>query len=386
MSKKAILFTTRFLEKNGYLFNSDSLTACDHAFEKNKVYCDFFLGNENRDELKSYLCDEYYKDTICSFLKIPNIPENSLDDLLNQVSENFPEYDEFLDKTDGSRCLKVYKEGVEHKTFLFPRKIECKNNKLHFGEEEVSKNELVKYIKSCHNEAINKLRINIDCPYDYNTLLAMRFKLYKLKIEADNVVAYAVWPLRKTCDSSLKTKWYEALCTEIVNDNKDKEGNIEINEIDLFLHDVDIRPSTTYTVWEKDAKYDFLDKSISLNIALFQHSNDPVAALLSTTDNVGGTVKKAIDLIHEAKYGSITFELLSDLDDILAMWHVRPHDTLTSEFKQIIISLQKAWDEREWETDFPYLKKVYEDKLEIGQNLKELNLELDNAIRKISSL
>lgn len=381
-----MLFTTRFLETNGRLFNTNSVDTCDHSFESNKAYCDFFLGKETRDELKKFICDEYYKDSLCSFWDEYDWRDKSLDDIMEAISEKDSAYDNVLGEIDESRCISTYVEEREQKTYLFPKKLAFQNNILSLNGE-LPKNELVKYIKSCKIKSLKKLRINIDCPDDYDDLLTLRFKLYKLKLPNNNIVAYAVWPLARPCDDKqMQIKWYEALYTEIINDNLDDEGKSKIEEVNLFLHDADIKPSTPFTVWEKNAKYPFVKQDAPLNIALFQHSNDPVAALLSTTDNVGGTVKKAIDLIHEAKFGSITFELLSDLDDILAMWHVRPHDTLTSEFKQIIISLQKAWDEREWETDFPYLKKVYEDKLEIGQNLKELNLELDNAIRKISSL
>lgn len=385
MNKKAVLFTTRFLETNGRLFNTNSVDTCDHSFESNKAYCDFFLGKETRDELKKFICDEYYKDSLCSFWDEYDWRDKSLDDIMEAISEKDSAYDNVLGEIDESRCISTYVEEREQKTYLFPKKLAFQNNILSLNGE-LPKNELVKYIKSCKNKSLKKLRINIDCPNDYDDLLTLRFKLYKLKLPNNNIVAYAVWPLARPCDDKqMQIKWYEALYTEIINDNLDDEGKSKIEEVNLFLHDADIKPSTPFTVWEKNAKYPFVKQDAPLNIALFQHSNDPIATILSKSLEEGEKViEMALQLMHNAKYGAIVYDILTEMDDILAIWHSCSDDKLVNEFKQKAILLKEIWNESTWEKDFPTICNILNYGFDVGKNLTLINSEINKAICKIS--
>lgn len=385
MNKKAVLFTTRFLETNGRLFDINSVDACVRSFESNKAYCDFFLGKETRDEVKEFICDEYYKDSLCCFFDKDDWRDKSLDDIMAALSETNSAYDDILGEIDESRCISTYVEGREQKTHLFPKELVFRNNIISLNKE-VPKNKLVKYIKSCKIKPLNKLRINIDCPEDYDNLFTLRFKLYKLKLTSNNIVAYAVWPLSRPCDDNqMQIKWYEALYTEIINDNLDKEGKSKIEEVNLFLHDADIKPSTPFTVWEKNAKYSFVKQDVPLNIALFQHSNDPIATILRKSLEEGEKeMGMALQLIHNVKYGANVFELLTEMDDILAIWHSCSDEKIAKEFKEKAKNLEKTWDETVWKEDFPTISKITNDGINIGENLILINSEINNAIYKTS--
>lgn len=202
----------------------------------------------------------------------------------------------------------------------------------------------------------------------------------------NNIVAYAVWPLSRPCnDKQMQKKWYEALYTEIINDNLDEKGESEIEEVNLFLHDADIKPSTPFTVWEKNAKYSFVKQGIPLNIALFQHSNDPIAKILSKSLEEGEKeIGMALQLMHDVKYGAIVYDLLTEMDDILAIWHSCSDKKMAEEFKQKAIILKGKWDETVWEKDFPTIRKIINDNIDIGENLNLINSEINNAIYNIS--
>ena len=319
--KIAVLFTTRFLERNGKLFDAESIVECNKSFESNETYCDFFLGEETRDELKEFVCDEYYKDSLCSFFNRNDLRDKNLDDIIKVLGETDSIYNDALNEIKKNRCKIILKDGKTQIKHIFPKRLVFKNNTISLLNESPKKNELVKYIKSCKIESLKKLRINIDCQEDYDDLLSFRFKLYKLNM-ANNIVAYAVWPLSRPCNNEeMQKKWYKALYTEIINDNLDEKGESEIEEVNLFLHDADIKPSTPFTVLKINAEYDFVKQGgVPLNIALFQH-NDKIGGILKTVPDNDEEKKKLLESANNKIENVRKLSFLNELSDFVAYWH-----------------------------------------------------------------
>ena len=381
MSKKAVLFSTRFLEKDGMLFDASSLVKCEHAFESNIFYGNFFLNDKIPKDLQIFLCEEYYKRNLGCLLKDVNVSEESLSNIMTKVRDQHPQFTNIIN--DIRKVCRSFKLSDIPKTFSFPQ--------LKFEEGlpsllgEVPKNELIQIIRSNISQELNQLRINIDSEVAYPEMLKLRFKLYKLEHGDKTIKAYAVWPLHDPCSSSMTSDWYNALCTEIINDNKE-EGEIDIDEIFLILHDGDIKPHTTFNVRERNvrnSKYSFLPDGISLNIALFQHSNDPIASLLiNREDNKSELIKKAIGLISSAKCGTIVYELLADMDDLIALWHTDSPNA-TSDFKDKAVQLKQSMESNLWTECFQTVQSVLDGTKSIGDVLDSLNREINNAIRKL---
>ena len=312
-SKKVILFSTRFLENDATLFNE--CTTVEGAFCENDAYCEFFLNDNANVDLKKYLYDEYV---------IPHLKACFPNDIGSEVDTFQAALEPLISKYPSSLYNTIREERRNGYPHVFNiNKYQLQENGDNTDDEKyVPKKDLLRYILSCTKEDIKKIRLDIDCnlsSYD----ITWRFKLYKLQLPEDcGYSAYAVWSLNEQISHN-EFKWYEALCNEILNQEK---GN-EIEGIYLFLHDKDITSSTfnvrhsNITNKDENGLFSYLQDDIKLNVALFQH-NDLIGKVLSSNPK---NIKERIELLEVSckevvvRGGKLAF--LNELSDYVAYWH-----------------------------------------------------------------
>lgn len=128
-----------------------------------------------------------------------------------------------------------------------------------------------------------------------NTFVFPRFTLYSMnepdKIDQDEKIVYAVWPLEE--QSVPKNKWLDALCDEILErHNTDKEI-----EIYLVLHGKDLYAQQTFKIEEIQKKI----QNFTRSVAVFEHTIDPVAEILSKKSLTPAKVVERIECLFHWK-------------------------------------------------------------------------------------
>jgi len=307
-AKRVILFSTRFLENDTAFFKES--TTVKKAFLENESYCEFFLNNNANDELKHYLYDEY----VIPHLK-KHFPEDVGSDVITFQKALEPlksKYPSLYNTIRGER-----RRGYPH-VFNINKYLSQDNDNNTDNEKDVPKKDLLSFILSCTKEDVKKIKLDIDCDLS-SYEITWRFKLYKLQLpENCGYSAYAVWSLNELISHD-EFKWYEALCKEILNQEK---GN-EIEKIYLFLHDKDITSSTFkvrhYNKTNEDSLFSYLQDRIKLYVALFQH-NDLIGKILSSSPS---NDEEKIELLSDASnvmenIGNISF--LYELSDCISRW------------------------------------------------------------------
>ena len=389
MNKKIILFSTRFIEREGMLFNENN----KGEYCKSEGFLKFFLGEKPEDipeSLVKYLNRNKLVHFFIEFCKTHNlhnsddtplVNENDDIDIINDklwgkfekvIPGGYKKWKAFFQKFKTSKKLLIINESNDG----FPFKIdEIKDIQFQDVLKEIVKNAATKKddIKYILNTDFREAK-------EEQRTLDRRFKIYKLETkENDDTIAFGVWCL-KDCTKD-KYAWYKALYSEI--EKQLKEEFKKVRDVYFFLHDEDISPSTTFEVvdYERENKekgFDFLGEGKKLSVAVFQHSLDPIAKLLSQRD-----IDKALaQSIEEMKDGAILGKLYA-LSDILASWQSIGEGVGKNEFIRIAEELKKVLnykrgdiEELVWPSGFDLISTVVSD--------SNTNIDLINLNREIN--
>lgn len=319
--RKVLLFTTRFLESDDVLFNTNNILK--PAYCKSPEYINYFISDSLPTEIIKYLNKLHYLDFFSqNFTDKNGLPISKEDDwdIIKEkirykfeniyTDDDFDDYDVFFSNLNKRESLSTI-------SFI--------DSKFDFKKRDVKGNE---------DNILNDIRKNEGTPFNEglilntdfggvkggNRTIDRRFKIYRLNTELErihyfnSVPVFGVWCLGKPENP---TAWYGALYQEI----KSQMGGDFENDLELlfFLHDGDVGERIPFKVIhykDKKDKFDFLNGNQTLSVSIFQHSLSPIADALSTTD-----VDKALEIAEEAmtKGGKIAF--LNELSDYVAYWH-----------------------------------------------------------------
>jgi len=411
MSKKVLLFSTRFLENESIGRFFDCKRNVESSFCKSKDYYDFFLDEEKQipDSVKNYLNHRYY--SVFFHEKFGNLKDDNDNTILdsNDSFDNIAEKGEilsqkFADSEEWYSGFEAFIMDIVNIENKLPQKCEDSPNAtfpFKLSKEVVGNEDLVNLIIEDQYYEDVKCCLNTDSEnLGEKANLSLRFKLYKLKeniIQDKDIVVYAVWCLKKSCNTDNTKKWYKALCEEIKLDLNKRNENVykEVNEIDLFLHDGDVDPHTTFEVREcnktnTDVDYSFLSEGTKLNVALFQHSNDPIATILNKGDNHTESVRQCLQIMKD---GGILGCLLN-MSDNIASWHNGGNEKYRENaglLKNLIGGSNKIEEsntenqstEMTWSEGFPYSCK-YEKGTDV--EVEKLNTEINGKILQYQKL
>lgn len=320
--KKIILFSTRFLEDNDYLFCGENY---DPQNIKSDEYINFFLSVESLPgEIKGYFNHINCYESLRDYKDAHGNPLMAIDDRFDETQrqEIQKKLVEFVSSDDEEDTLADYVDDV----FLNTEEGEYKSIKLIGGQrqEEVEKKseDLYKRIIEYEGKSINKdviLNTDFGKAVDKRTI-DRRFKIYKLKTEKSkkfpNIPVYAVWCL-SVGKKETAEDWYKALYKELKFQLGDDEFG-KIDEILYFLHDGDIdakKPFDVIKYKETNAEFSFLDENKRLSVAIFDHSNSLVARSLRTSD-----IDEAIGIAMAAMESGGKRAFLYKLSDCIARW------------------------------------------------------------------
>lgn len=318
--KKIILFSTRFLENEDFLFSRGNY---DNKNIKSSEFKNYFLSKDtllsigvNIDTinyLNRIICFKFfeqYKDE--SNMPLINI-EDSYQMIRNKIKQIIPQEQ----RKSLADTIRKFNENIEKKLLA----ITISEGK--FSEEEANNEKIDTYyngILKFEGQSINKdviLNTDFGKAIDKRTI-DRRFKIYKLKTENSkdysNYSVYAVWCL-STGSSAKAESWYKALYEELKSQIGQEEFD-KVDEILYFLHDGDIDAKRPFDVISyKESKFSFLDENKKLSIAIFDHSNSPVEKALRTPD-----VDKAIEMVEDAMEQGGIQSFLYDLMDCISRW------------------------------------------------------------------
>ena len=331
MSKKIFLFSTRFLEKKAGLFSNSQ--AVDKAFTENEPYCEFFRPViKTNFEITRYLFERYFDD-----LFRPEYTEGETLDgyafrtqeasILNKkVNEDITRISMW--DSEDNEANEDNEDNEDNQNFLPYYEVEEVQKEQNVKKYEITKyvelNKLIEYLKDKEKELPKYL--DIDCKLE-ECEIGWRFRLYKLNLpENCDYAAYAVWSLNEEIKHD-ENKWYKALYKEIeiqegLKNNEEVELDVELN---FFLHDKDVFETTFdvrhYKKVSTDGHFKYLPEGVKLSVALFQHSNDEIARILSKNPQKAeerlALLKKAGEKIEKAKPN-----YLYGLMDCISRWTV----------------------------------------------------------------
>jgi len=387
-SKKIILFSTRFLENEDYLFSRGNYYDDDKNNDKNIKSSEFKKYFLSKDTLLSIGVNidtiNYFNRIICfNFFKQykdeKNKPLISIEDSYHTIREkirgNIPQ-EQRKSLVD---IIRKFDKNPENK-FLAIKICEGK-----FCVEEANDEE----IESCYDgilklegQSINKdviLNTDFGKAIDKRTI-DRRFKIYKLRTgnskDYSNYSVYAVWCL--SVGSSKKAEsWYKALYEEL----KSQLGNEfdEVDEILYFLHDGDIDAKKPFDVISyKESIFSFLDKEKKLSIAIFDHSNSPLAKALRTHD-----VDKAIKMAEDAMESGGKRGFLNKLSDCISRWTVGGNkeyikETTKDKLEKFNITLEyMGKDEKDEKTLLYRGKDVSIDDVSVSDIYQDVKKQID---------
>ncbi len=319
--KKIVLFSTRFLENEDYLF-------CEGNYDSKNIesgeYINLFLPVESlSEEIKRYFnhinCYESLKD----YKDAHGNPLMTIDDRFDdtQRQEIQKKLIDLVLSQDEENTLADYVEEV----FQNIEKGKYKSIKLNRGqrqEDDEKSIDLCKKIIKYEGQSINNgviLNTDFGKAIDKRTI-DRRFKIYKLRTENSklysNTSVYAVWCL--SAGSSDKAEsWYKALYEELKSQLGQEEFN-KVDEILYFLHDGDIDAKKPFDVISyKESNFSFLENENKLSIAIFDHSNSQIAKALRTYD-----IDEAIGIAIDAMESGGKRAFLNKLSDCISRWTV----------------------------------------------------------------
>lgn len=268
MSRKAILFSTRFIGKSKYVEEHRLFEEAGAMPFESKTMCDFF----NIAELKSFFPDLTY--------------------LKNNVVEAGYRWEQDYDNKTGHAIIKeLSKKGCAH-SFI--------QEQLAYLNAELSKIDVmlktdlernpssVIQILLEHSGEVAPEGIDVNIGIE-DGIIKQRFQIYELPPTSEHSV-FAVWNLKHPC---LDRTWENALCEEIIQRGQ-REG-YTYSDIYLFLHDKDIfTKEQTFGVKESHVY-----QNSTIHVAYFKHEYpDPVKSLLEKKGMSPDSVAKhAIELM-----------------------------------------------------------------------------------------
>lgn len=311
---KILLFSTRFIEgrEDKYLFSEGNYVPLDvKSFE----FKNYFLSVESLtkniidyfNHINCYKSLEQFKDE-------SGVPLITINDSIQAMRDKICDF-----ISDGQMSLiNCISDLANAKDFC---SIEIKDKKeFRLIKCSETSETLYEKIIEYKDENINKtviLNTDFGKAVEKRTI-DRRFKIYKLKTENNKDYSsysiYAVWCL--SAGSSAKAEsWYKALYEEL----KSQLGQDEFDKVDeilYFLHDGDIDAKKPFDVIHyKESKFSFLDKNKKLSIAIFDHSNSPIAKALRNPN-----IKEAIKSAEKAMESGGGRAFLNELSDCLARW------------------------------------------------------------------
>lgn len=318
--RKVLLFTTRFLESDDVLFNTDNILK--PVYCKSPEYINYFISDSLPTEIVKYLNKLYYLDFFNqNFTDKNGLPISKEDDwdIIKEkirykfentyTDDDFVDFDVFFSDLNNRESLSTI-SFIDSKFDLKKRDVK--------GNEKCLLNEIKMNEGSPYNEGLT-LNTDFGGICEDKKTIDRRFKIYKLNTNANgvekfkDVPVFGVWCLGKPDN---ETAWYNALYQEI----KSQMGDDFKNDLELlfFLHDGDVGERIPFKVIhykDNKDKFDFLIDDQTLSVSIFQHSLSPIADALSTTD-----IDKALEKAEETmiKGGIISF--LDELSDYVAYW------------------------------------------------------------------
>lgn len=344
--KKVILFSTRFIEKERSLFCLNNIQE-PISYCLSQAYEKYFICKDLPENIIHYFNKLNFIKFFGGFTQIHD--NNNIEDISQILWPIFIDKYGNIDKDDWEGFFSDL-EKIDKLSELSIDESEDPPFILKIKEKIVENNEesLLSVIKDNEKTNNNKdvvLNTDFGGSVDKRTI-DRRFKIYELKTDnINNINAYGVWCLGKP---SNETQWYKALYEELKTQMAQKGNDFdEVKEVLFFLHDGDIGDKVPFKVNHYKATNDtfgFLDKEITLSVAIFQHSLSPIATALSNPD-----IDEALKSVQEAmeKGGKLAF--LNELSDNVTCWHDGGDKLFAENFKSQNIYLKN--EERITEED-----------------------------------
>ena len=381
---KIILFSTRFLENEDYLF---SIGNYDNNNIKSSEFKNYFLSKEallsigvNIDTinyLNRIFCFQFFE----QYKDDSNMPLINIEDSYQMIRDKIKEIISQEQRKSLADTIRKFNENIEKK--LLAIKI-CEGKFSVEGADDKNMDSYYNGILRFEGQSINQ---DVILNTDFGDAIGKRtidrrFKIYKLRTENSkdysNYSVYAIWCLSKG-SSTKAANWYKALYEELKSQLGQEEFN-KVEEILYFLHDGDIdakKPFDVISYKETNTNFSFLDDNKKLSIAIFDHSNSQVAKALRTPD-VDKAIKMVVDAMEEGGIQSFLYDLM----DCISRWTAedengktgkKEYEELTEEIKLNIFSndIVLKYTSKEKNVEGTPVSRIYED---VKQQIESISL------------